>query len=160
MFNDVDVNGDGTITFYELHNALIRGQPSSQFDIKTAHLLVNKYDTNHDGEINFHEFESLFNYLNEEYFKFLLADSDGSQTIESEELEGFLKQRGFKFQKKFYDFIINSIKSRNRNGVTFDYYCRLMARFDFLVKQHANVPYYKSIPLEVYLKDAFFSEFW
>jgi Ca2+-binding EF-hand superfamily protein len=138
----------------------VRGQPNSQFDIKTAELLVNKYDTNNDGEISFHEFESLFGYLNEEYFKFLMADSDGNMTIDSHELEEFLKQRGFKFKKDFYNFIINSIKSRTKNGVTFDYYCRLMARFDYLTKIHATIPYYKTYPLENYLRDAFFSEFW
>jgi Ca2+-binding EF-hand superfamily protein len=160
LFRDVDINGDGTITFNELHSALARGQMSLQFDIKTAELLVNKYDTNHDGEINFHEFEHLFNYLNEEYFKFLLADTDGSSTIDSDELDEFFRQRGHKFNKDFCNFIINTIKSRAFGGVTFDYYCRLMARFDFLIHQHANYEYYKAMPLEKYLKGAFFSDFW
>lgn len=160
LFNDVDINGDGTITFNELHNALARGQPNSQFDIKTAEMLVNKYDTNRDGEISFNEFQSLFNYLNEEYVKFLLADADGSETIDSEELEEFFKQRGHKFRKEFCNFLVNSIKSRAATGVTFDYYCRLMARFDYLKQHHASNQYYSKMPFENYLKDAFFSEFW
>jgi hypothetical protein len=31
-------------SFQELHSALIKGNPSSQFDQKTARILLNKYD--------------------------------------------------------------------------------------------------------------------
>ena len=160
MFDDVEVNGDGTITFQELHNALIHGQPNSKFDIKTTRMLINKYDTNYDGEINFHEFENLFNYLNEEYFKFLLADSDGSQTIESEELGGFLKQRGFKFQSDFCNYIVNTIKIHSNTAVTFDYFCRIMTRIEHLTKLYKDSSYSNKYPLETYLEDEFFNEFW
>lgn len=160
LFGDVDSNNDGTITFHELHSALIKGQPNSQFDIKTAELLVRKYDQNFDGEINFNEFQNLFNYLNEEYLKFLLADSDGSQTIDTNELEEFLRQRGFKFSKDFSSYIINTIQSRIGRGVTFDYYCRIMARVDQLIAVYNKTGYYKQTTMENYIKKAFFGDFW
>ena len=165
LFDDVDVNGDGTITKQELHDALIRGQLNFQFDIKTVELIVNKYDTNHDGEINFEEFQNLFSFINEEYSRFLSADEDGSQTIEPDELEHFIEERGYKIEKTFYNFIVESIKVKTGKGISFDYFCRIMARFDQLIDFY-NFELAPAeldddpIPLDVYLKSSFFEGFW
>ena len=165
MFDNVDINGDGTITVKELHNALIRGQPNSKFDIKTVKLLVNKYDTNHDGEISFEEFGSLFNFLNEEYFKFVMADRDGSETIDSEELREFLEQRGYEFDTNFCTFVVETIKINTENDISFDFFCRIMARFDYLTDLYnrdliSTKPTCSLIPLQLYVRDSFFNEFW
>lgn len=155
IFRDVDVNNDGTITINELHAALIRGQPSSQFDIITVQLLVRKYDTNHDGVINFEEFENLFNYLNEEYVKFLLADSDGNQTIDAKELNDFFLKRGFSFDSSFSKYIVNTIKLNTQNDITFDQFIRIMARVENLFEFYKN----SSNNLSE-IQEAFFNEFW
>lgn len=165
LFDDVDINSDGKITKKELHDALIRGQSNSQFDVKTVELLVNMYDTNHDGEINFEEFQNLFSFINEEYSRFLMADEDCSQTIESNELEHFIHERGFTTAKNFCTFIVESIKTKTGKGVSFDYFCRIMARFyniigsyNFQIGLEESVD--DSISLDVYLKNKFFEEFW
>jgi hypothetical protein len=43
MFDEIDHNSDSLISFQELHSALIKGNPNSQFDQKTARILLNKY---------------------------------------------------------------------------------------------------------------------
>ena len=65
IFNERDLNRDGSITSIELQEAL-RGQISN-FSLKTIELLISKHDKNGDKEISFEEFNSLFNNLNEEY---------------------------------------------------------------------------------------------
>jgi Ca2+-binding EF-hand superfamily protein len=165
LFDDVDVDSDGKITKNELHDALIRGQSNSQFDEKTVELLVNMYDTNHDGEISFGEFQNLFSFINEEYGRFLLADEDCSQTIESDELENFIQERGYNIAKNFCTFIVESIKNKTGNGVSFDYFCRIMARFYHLIGSYnfqigLEESIDDSISLDVYLQNNFFKEFW
>jgi hypothetical protein len=43
MFDEIDHNSDSRINFQELHSALIKGNPNSQFDQKTARILLNKH---------------------------------------------------------------------------------------------------------------------
>ena len=161
LFNNVDINGDGKITLTELHVALIRGQPNSKFDIKTVKLLVNKHDTNHDGEINFEEFVNLFNFLNEEYCNFLMADTDESQTIDAKELENILITQGYEISEDFFKFIVKTVKLHTDNEISFDLLCRIVARFNFLIDLFDKELYeYSSLKLESYLRDSFFNEFW
>ena len=157
----MDVNKDGRLCFDELQEALRRGQPNSEFNVKTVQLLYEKYDRNKDGEIDFDGFYDMYVYLNNEYFTFLNMDKDGNGVVDAGELyESFLK-RGYKFKREFFNYIENTMRETNKNGITFDNYCRLAARFDYLVNIFTNTPRYQaSHTLESYLKKTFFFNFW
>ena len=44
IFNDIDTNKNGSLNAQELHEALRKGQPISQFDYNTVVVLLQKYD--------------------------------------------------------------------------------------------------------------------
>jgi Ca2+-binding EF-hand superfamily protein len=156
----MDINKDGSITANELQQTLRLAQ-SSEFSIKTVELLMSKYDTNGDREISFEEFYDLFSNLNEEFESFLLMDSDGSGSIDLEEFANALKQKGYNFSRSFFQGIMEEIdKKTGHNGIRFDNYIRVAARFDFLCQSYRKTPYFQKESLEVYLKKTFFQDFW
>ena len=123
IFNEMDLNRDGSITSIELQEAL-RGQISN-FSLKTIELLISKHDKNGDKEISFEEFNSLFNNLNEEYENFLLTDSDDSGLIDLSEFRNSMFKKGYHFSDNFYKFIVDEISRRTHNyGIRFDDYIR------------------------------------
>lgn len=161
IFDEMDVNRDGSITAPELQEALRRGQSSSEFNLKTVEIILDKFDKNGDREISFDEFSLLFTKLNEEFENFLLMDADDSGQIDIDEFSHGLKTKGYDFSPKFYKLIFDEIKKKTgHKGINFDYYIRIAARFDYLCKFYRITPYYQKTSLESYLKKTFFQNFW
>ncbi len=161
LFECMDFNKDGSLCFDELQEALKLGQHNSEFNVKTVQLLFDKYDRNRDGEIDFDGFYDLYTYLNDEYCTFLGMDKDGSGTLDADELCQLFSSRGFNFKSDFFKFIEQTMRETNKNGITFDNYCRLVARFDYLNNLYITTPRYQtSYTLETYLKKTFFFNFW
>lgn len=135
IFNDIDHNHDGRINFTELHEALLRGMPNSQFDAKTVKVLLDKYDNDNNGEIDFSEFYNLFIGINSQYNEFLDIDEDFSGLIDSKELTSSLAKKGYNLNGQFIDglmYQINRYSSRSKDGASFDMYVRIVARLDKL----------------------------
>lgn len=161
LFKEMDMNKDGYLCFDELQEALRRGQLNSEFNVKTVQLLFERFDTNKDGEIDFDGFYDMYMYLNNEYCVFLSMDKDGNGTIDAEELYDAFTKRGYKFRRDFFNYIESTMRETNKNGITFDNYCRLSARFDHLCNIYKNTPRYQAnTTLENYLKKTFFFNFW
>jgi len=124
IFNEMDLNNDGSIASSELQEVLRRGQ-GSDFSSKTIDHLITKYDKNGDREISFEEFYDLYINLNEEYENFLLTDSDGSGFIDPDEFSITMSKKGYQFSNKFYKFIVDEIsKNTGTYGIKFDNYMR------------------------------------
>ena len=122
IFNDIDLNRNESINAQELHEALRKGQPISQFDYNTVLVLLQKYDRqnnwifiiirllknvicilinslrNRDGAITFDEFYQLFIDLNNQYNEFLDTDVDFSGTIDSKEMAAVLHKKGKRYE--------------------------------------------------------------
>lgn len=162
IFNEMDVNGDGSITSDELQEALKRGQSSNEFSQKTIQLLISRYDKNGDREISFEEFFDLYCNLNDEFENFLMMDGDGNGFIDFDEFAQAMTSRGYNFSNRFFKFIIDEIgKHGNFRGIKFDSFIRVMARFDYLVEHYKKTPYFHNKHnLESYLKNTFFQDFW
>lgn len=160
VFNDADTDSSGFITFDELNAALRKGQPDSQFDSKTVKLILEKFDYNFDGQIGFDEFKQVFSYLNQQFEAFLMIDKDGSGAIDADEFYQALVQRNYQLSRGFADYIVNELRRHNTRGITFDFYCRISARFDYLCGEYSNSKFYQRQPLEKYMRDTFFNHFW
>ena len=162
MFDEIDFNSDSRIGLSELHRALVKGNPDSQFDQKTAKLLLEKYDKDNDSEIDFNEFNSLFEGINNQYNEFLDFDKDSSGTIDSSELTSLLSKKGYNFNKEFIESLMNAIYryTGQRNSVTFDLYVRIIARIDHL-RNNYNHQYrhHTLLSFQKYLSEAFFLDF-
>lgn len=158
LFSEIDSNRDGRITGQELHEALRRGQPTSDFDPYTIQTLIEKYDSDRDNQISFQEFNSLFGHLNAQLNEFYDFDADNSGSIDGRELGNILHRKGYQFSPDLFNYIVYEISRRSgKPGVTFDTYVRVIARFDFLRDQyHRNPQLQRSVPLEKYIRDSFF----
>ena len=129
IFDDIDVNRDGTIGPNELHEALRRGQPNSQFDQRTVAILMEKYDKNRNGRITFDEFFDLFAGINAQYNEFLDVDTDFSGLIDNRELGNALIRRGYNLSPDTMNYISYEISRRNNiNGINFDLVSYLIYR--------------------------------
>lgn len=157
IFSEIDSNRDGRITGQELHEALRRGQPVSEFDPYTIQTLIEKYDKDRDNQISFQEFNDLFVQLNAQLNEFYDFDSDNSGSIDGRELGNILRRKGYNFSPDLFNYVVSEISRRSgKNGVNFDTYVRVIARFDFLRAQHSANPQLRSVPLEKYIRDTFF----
>ena len=97
----------------------------SEFSLKTIDLLITKYDKNGDREISFDEFYDLYINLNSEFENFLLTDSDGSGSIDMNELAILIAKKGHHFSQRFFKFIVDEItKHTGKNGIKFDNFMR------------------------------------
>jgi Ca2+-binding EF-hand superfamily protein len=169
IFNDIDKNNDGSISSIELHEALRRGSSTSQFDQRTIEILLKKYDENNDGEISFTEFHALFMAINDYFNEFLDIDNDSSSTIDSNELAMALRQRDYlNISHHVLDFIINSISSKHgSNGITFDLFVRVLARFDtikddydrFMIETQKSGDNRDAYTFDSFVKNYFFYNF-
>lgn len=154
LFDDLDQNGDQKINTQELHQALKKGQMNSEFDLRTVAILMEKYDTNRDGEISFDEFHNLFFSINNLFNEFLDFDQDFSQSIDPNELKSLLYSRGYQLSHNFFGYLFAQLRQRfNIVAITFDMYVRISARLDYLtnVGQTNN--------FEQYLIQHFFDNF-
>lgn len=162
MFDEIDFNSDSRIGLSELHRALVKGNPDSQFDQKTAKLLLEKYDKDKDSEIDFNEFNSLFDGINNQYNEFLDFDKDSSGTIDSSELTSLLSKKGYNLNKEFIESLMNAIYryTGRRNSVTFDLYVRIIARIDHLRNNYNHQYRHQTLlSFQSYLSEAFFLDF-
>jgi len=162
MFDEIDHNNDGKISFKELHSALIKGNPNSQFDQKTARILLNKYDSDNDNQIDFPEFYSLFIGINSQFNEFLDYDKDSSGTIDSKEFAFLLSSKGYNLNRDFLDNLMNEVYryAGRRNSVTFDLYVRIIARLDHLRNTfNQNQSRHHKSNFQTYLIENFFLDF-
>lgn len=163
IFDEMDHNRDGKITGQELHEALRKGQESSQFDPITVQYLLKKYDRDNDNEINFNEFHQLFVEINNQYNEFLDIDLDFSGSIDSQELANALRRKNYTFSADFFNFLFFELSKRSgKQTISFDIYVRVTARFDQLKYDFKNSPQNRgnsnvnSMQLEQFIKQYFF----
>ncbi|RNA27078.1 programmed cell death 6 [Brachionus plicatilis] len=144
IFDEIDHNRNGQISVQELHEALKRGQPMFDFDPFTV-----QYDNNRNNEISFQEFYDLFVGLNIQFNEFLDIDRDSSGFIDSRELASSMYSKGYQFSPETFDYVVNEISRRSgKQGISFDIYVRVAARFEALRNEYNRMPV-KNMPMEI-----------
>ena len=135
IYDEIDANRDGYLSFDELYEALKRGSEDQFFDKRSVELLLDKHDKNRDHEISFAEFLSLYYEITELKNNFYDIDqiqNDG--LIDSSELKLALDAKGLNLSTKLFDFVIGELtKYENRTGISFDMFIRVILRFQVLV---------------------------
>lgn len=141
-----------------MHSALKKGQINSEFDFRTVTILMEKYDTNKDGEISFDEFFNLVFSINNLFNEFLDYDLDSSQTIDPMELESLLAKKGYQLSRHFFEFFYRELRNRmNISKITFDIYVRISAKLDYLTSICGQMR--DEIDFERFLIENFFENF-
>jgi len=144
-FSAVDVDRSGSIDLTELHSALVNGN-GTKFDLCTAKVLMNIFDTDQSGKICFHEFQRLWRYIKEWQGVFKHFDRDHSGSIDRHELSAALSNS---FGNKLSPMIISLVKHKYAPGpvagydpapyVTLDRFLRACAAVKTLTKAFESV---------------------
>ena len=112
-FNAVDQDRSGQIDFKELQRALVNGNWSN-FSEEACRMMVDMFDRDRTGQINIHEFSSLFSCINQWKSLFESIDRDRSGFIEHSELSQAFSQMGYRFTPTFVQNVLAKYDSRTR----------------------------------------------
>ncbi|CEG66644.1 hypothetical protein RMATCC62417_03185 [Rhizopus microsporus] len=118
-FKAVDTDGSGQLSADELQRALINGD-WSPFNIETVRLMVNMFDSDNSGTINFNEFSGLWKYIEDWKKCFQAFDVDRSGSINETEMGNALRTFGFNVSPKFINTLIQKFDRYGKGDVTFD----------------------------------------
>ncbi|KAI9028336.1 hypothetical protein CLU79DRAFT_738850 [Phycomyces nitens] len=124
-FKAVDTDRSGVLTVDELQRALINGD-WSPFNIETVRTMVNMFDSDNTGTIDFQEFTGLWKYIEDWKRCFQAFDLDGSGSIDLKEMTNALRSFGYNVSGQFVNTLIQKFdrfgtKSTTGHGnVTFD----------------------------------------
>ncbi|KAF9300892.1 Alpha-1 3/1 6-mannosyltransferase alg-2 [Mortierella antarctica] len=118
-FDAVDTDHSGGISCTELQRALTNGD-WTPFNVETVRLMMNMFDRDNDGTIDFHEFIGLWNYIEKWKACFQTYDLDGSGTIDAHELQRALRGFGFNLSEVIVDLIVTKYDVRGRGDISFD----------------------------------------
>ncbi|KAF8479184.1 EF-hand [Russula ochroleuca] len=128
-FNAVDTDRSGSISVAELQAALVNGN-WSRFDLDTVKMLMNMFDTDRNGTINFQEFTGLWKYITDWQGVFRHFDRDRSGTIDGHELSEALRNFGYPLPPSLLTLLEHKYASGPStgygasSGITFDRFVR------------------------------------
>ncbi|KAH7982775.1 programmed cell death protein 6-like [Rhipicephalus sanguineus] len=103
-FLAADQGHNGAIDYRELQMALSTGT-WRPFNMETAKMLVNLFDRNHDGTINFDEFSELYRYVTEWSSAFRHHDPNNGGTIDPANMITALKECNQTLSDRFYSLL-------------------------------------------------------
>lgn len=117
IFQAVDRDRNGAISEDELQEALSNGT-SHPFNAETVRILTTIFDQNHTGNIEFHEFASLYKYVTDWKNIFSTYDYDRSGSIDRNELKIALQSFGYNLSEHAYNVLLNKF-DHSRSGVIY-----------------------------------------
>ncbi|ORY88528.1 hypothetical protein BCR43DRAFT_466634 [Syncephalastrum racemosum] len=125
-FKAVDTDNSGQLTVDELQRALINGD-WSPFNIETVRTMVNMFDSDNTGTINFQEFAGLWKYIEDWKRCFQAFDQDGSGSIDRSEMLTAMRSFGYNLSDNFINLLIQKFdkygtvqNNAGKGDVTFD----------------------------------------
>ncbi|CAO3664017.1 unnamed protein product [Rhizopus microsporus] len=107
LFQRVDTDRSGSISVHELQQALVNGD-WSPFNIETVRMMVNIFDTDNNGTIDFREFKGLWKYVEDWSQCFKTFDRDNSGSIDRYEMGYALRTFGFNVSDHFVNMLVHS----------------------------------------------------
>ncbi|ORX60264.1 EF-hand [Hesseltinella vesiculosa] len=122
-FTAVDTDRSGQLTVDELQRALVNGD-WSPFNIETVRMMVNMFDADNTGTIDFNEFAGLWRYIEDWKRCFQAFDADGSGSIDAKEMHNALRTFGYNLSDRFVSILIQKFDKygtgTGKGDVTFD----------------------------------------
>ncbi|KAJ3616071.1 hypothetical protein Zmor_012080 [Zophobas morio] len=139
LFRKVDRNGSGRISSSELQSALASGMQHS-FNPETVRLMINMFDRNQSGELEFEEFKNVWKYVEDwkhsvyvtkrvcvlppvdtfNEFQFLRADHNRSGSVDHQELSATLQASGFNLSPSIVAMLIRKFDRYGTHSMAFD----------------------------------------
>ncbi|XP_014773297.1 programmed cell death protein 6 isoform X1 [Octopus bimaculoides] len=119
IFQKVDRDQSGQISSKELQDALSNGT-WTPFNPETVRLMVGMFDRDNSGTINFQEFTQLWKYVTDWQNTFRAFDTDGSGSIDRNELKAALQTFGYRLSDPFYSMLVKRFDRQGRGVIAFD----------------------------------------
>ncbi|CAG0913128.1 unnamed protein product [Notodromas monacha] len=119
VFRRVDRDNSGAISAEELRSALSNGT-WTPFSAETVRLMINMFDHDRSGTVNFNEFSALWKYVVDWQACFRSFDRDNSGNIDGAELRHALTTFGYRFQDSFVDVLVSKFDRQGRRVIFFD----------------------------------------
>ncbi|KAI8984225.1 hypothetical protein BDF20DRAFT_858681 [Mycotypha africana] len=118
-FTAVDTDHSGQLSVDELQRALVNGD-WSPFNIETVRTMVNMFDKNNSGTIDFNEFAGLWKYIEDWKRCFQAFDTDNSGNIDHVEMGNALKTFGYNLSEPFIRLLVQKFDKYGKGNITFD----------------------------------------
>ncbi|KAI9265655.1 hypothetical protein EDC94DRAFT_657959 [Helicostylum pulchrum] len=122
-FTAVDTDRSGQLSVDELQRALVNGD-WSPFNIETVRTMVNMFDKDNSGTIDFNEFAGLWKYIEDWKRCFQTFDADNSGNIDHIEMSNALKTFGYNLSDQFIRVLVQKFDkyghSTGKGNITFD----------------------------------------
>lgn len=119
IFNGADRDGSGQISSSELQKALSNGT-WKPFNIQLVEKMINMFDRDGNGTINYNEFRQLWKYINEWLNCYHRFDTDKSGSINKSELNQALNSFGYRLSDQFYNVVMKKFGTHDNNTIVFD----------------------------------------
>jgi Ca2+-binding EF-hand superfamily protein len=120
-FASMDRDRSGALSVNEVSNLQFGGGP---IGTPVARKLMNVFDKDASGTIDFHEFVSLNQFLTQAQTAFYSADRDRSGTLDQNEASAALQQMGFQMAQRTVSAVVAKA-DRNKRGVNFSGFLRI-----------------------------------
>ncbi|KAI8091361.1 uncharacterized protein B0P05DRAFT_527151 [Gilbertella persicaria] len=122
-FTAVDTDHSGQLSVDELQRALVNGD-WSPFNIETVRTMVNMFDKDNSGTIDFNEFAGLWKYIEDWKRCFQTFDADNSGNIDVVEMRNALKTFGYNLSDQFIRVLVQKFDkyghAAGKGNITFD----------------------------------------
>ncbi|KAG0756093.1 hypothetical protein G6F57_003543 [Rhizopus arrhizus] len=118
-FTAVDTDHSGQLSVDELQRALVNGD-WSPFNIETVRTMVNMFDKDNSGTIDFNEFAGLWRYIEDWKRCFQTFDRDNSGNIDLGEMSMALKTFGYNLSDRFISVLLQKFDKYGQGNITFD----------------------------------------
>ncbi|KAI8352108.1 hypothetical protein BD560DRAFT_409144 [Blakeslea trispora] len=122
-FTAVDTDNSGQLSVDELQRALVNGD-WSPFNIETVRTMVNMFDKDNSGTIDFNEFAGLWKYIEDWKRCFQTFDADNSGNIDVVEMRNALKTFGYNLSDQFIRVLVQKFDkyghAEGKGNITFD----------------------------------------
>ncbi|XP_030841011.1 programmed cell death protein 6 [Strongylocentrotus purpuratus] len=118
-FKAVDQDNSNAITAQELRQALLNGN-NSNFNVETCRLMIEMFDKDRNGTINFNEFASLWKYIQDWRGCFDRFDRDRSGNIDANELNTAFQTFGYRLSPQFCNLIVRRFDRNHAGTIKFD----------------------------------------
>ncbi|KAK3836648.1 MAG: hypothetical protein JOS17DRAFT_787812 [Linnemannia elongata] len=123
-FDAVDADRSGQLSTEELQKALINGD-WTPFNYETVRLMMNMFDTDNSGMINFAEFSGLWQYIEEWRTCFAAFDQDKSGSIDFNELKTAMRSFRYNLSDDFLRLLIKKYDRTGKGDVSFDNFVQI-----------------------------------
>jgi Ca2+-binding EF-hand superfamily protein len=124
VFGQVDANRSGTISAEELQGALTNGN-WKPFKLRVVHMMVDMFDQDKNGTINYEEFRQLWQFIQQWSQSFQSLDRDKSGLVNDQELAQALASFGYRFSPTFSGFLVSVYDTEKKGGIEFDQFIHL-----------------------------------